>query len=330
MCAAALLAVASLVLARLIGERGARRREAMRRRLLPALMSGRLDGIETSALARKTAAALTLELAELVRGSAREGFIAAATAAGAPQELARLLRSRATQDRLVAAEGLAMFPDHADAIGRLVFADPNPDVRLGAALALAHEGRAPPVGKLVRGLGIGKGEHSLLAISLMRDLVRSDRHAVEALLYDIELPDAAKLAATDALAASGAADYVPLVTWMAEAAGDDPDLYPRVLRALGQIGHPAGHPAILAALDDTDWRARAAAAEAAGRSALRKAVPRIAELLDDEEWWVRFRAGEALTRLGSAGRLALHRAAIADAPIARAAAKDTLAERRAT
>ena len=42
---------------------------------------------------------------------------------------------------------------------------------------------------------------------------------------------------------------------------------------------------------------------------------------------VRFRAGEALARLGAAGRLALHRAAIVSAPAARAAAKATLAER---
>ena len=71
----------------------------------------------------------------------------------------------------------------------------------------------------------------------------------------------------------------------------------------------------------------AAAAEAAGRSALSRAVPKLAGMLDDEEWWVRFRAGEALARLGAAGRLALHRAAIESAPAARAAAKATLAER---
>ena len=123
-------------------------------------------------------------------------------------------------------------------------------------------------------------------------------------------------------------DHAPLVAWMAEAADEESDLRPRIFRALGRIGHPAGHGAIIAGLDSPDWRVRSAAAEAAGRSALKDAVPQLAALLDDDEWWVRLRAGEALARLGAAGKLALHRAAVGDAPIARTAAKATLAERR--
>ena len=328
LCVLALLAVAGLLLARAVGRRRAREREAMRRALLPAMLRGDTTGFGVTRRTREVAAALTTELAELVRGSDRESLIAAADAAGAADEFVRRVRSRAPQERLLAAEALALFPQHTDTVAKVALGDRNADVRLGAALALAHEGRAPPVGELVRRLGIGSTERSLLAVSLMRDLCRTDPHAVEALLYDLELPDAVKLAATDALAESGAVDHAPLVAWMAEAADEESELRPRIFRALGRIGHPAGHGAILAGLSSPDWRVRASAAEAAGRSALEAAVPQLAALLDDDEWWVRLRAGEALARLGSSGRLALHHAALGDAPIARSAAKATLAERR--
>ncbi len=327
LCLIALAAVAGLLLARVIGEWRGKHRADWRRKLLPAMMRGETIDVGGSRLARSVAATLTLELTELVRGSDREALITAASSAGAGEELRRRLRSRAPQDRLIAAEALAMFPDHVDAVTQVALTDRSPDVRLGAALALAQEGRAPSAGELVRALGIGTREHSLLVVSLMRDLVKTDPHSVEALLYDLDLPDEAKLAATDALAESGAVDHAPLVSWMAEAAGEDSDLQPRIFRALGRIGHPAGHEAILGGLDSPSWQVRTAAAEAAGRSALSRAVPKLAGMLDDEEWWVRFRAGEALARLGAAGRLALHRAAIESAPAARAAAKATLAER---
>lgn len=326
LCAVSLLAVAALLLARVIGEGRVARREAMRRLLIPALLKGGTIETMNRGLASKVAATLTIELAELVRGRDREAFVNAAEATGAADELARRLSSRTAQDRLIAAEALAMFPSRRDAVARIALGDHNPDVRLGAALALASEGRAPPIGELVRTLQIGTEENSLLVISLMREFVRTDPHAVEALLYDLDIPDAAKLAATDALAESGAVDHTPLISWMAEASGEDTDLRPRILRALGRIGHPGGHDAILAGLDSTAWFVRASAAEAAGRSRLAAAVHRLGELLEDDQWWVRFRAGQALARLGSIGRLKLQEAAAGPKPVSRHAAKITLAE----
>ncbi|MCT2558431.1 HEAT repeat domain-containing protein [Tsuneonella sp. YG55] len=328
--AVALLAISALLLARVARDRLERRREDIRLRLLPSMLRGQPAEVERSRLFRRVAADLTVELAELVRGNDREGFIAAATQAGAGKELARRLRSRASQDRLIAAEALAMFPQYEGTVSKVALGDKNADVRLGAALALAHEGRAPPVGELVRRLGIGSTERSLLVVSLMRDLARSDPHAVAALLYDFEIPDAAKLAATDALADSAAVDHAPLIAWMAEASEEEGDLRPRILRALGKVGHPSAHEAILAGLDSESWPVRTTAAEAAGRAALVTAVPRLSELLDDGQWWVRFRAGEALMRLGSAGRAALRKAASDGRPAARAAATTIMAEQGAT
>lgn len=326
MCSVALLTVAALLLLRAIASGHARRREDMRARLLPALLRGETIETENPRLARKVAASLIADLAELVRGSDRDALIRAAEEVGAADVLARQLQSRTAQDRLLAAEALAMFPARADAVARVALTDRNPDVRLGAALALAQEGRAPPPAELVRKLGLGTTENSLLGVSLMRDLVRINPHAVEALLYDLDVPDAAKLAATDALATSGAVDHAPLVAWMAEASVEDTDLRPRIFRALGRLGHPAGHDAILSGLDSTSWQVRASAAEAAGRSGLTRAVERLGELLGDDQWWVRFRSGQALTRLGAAGRLELHRGALGTHPVARTAAKTILAE----
>lgn len=326
LCAAALLAIAGLLLARVIGEGRVVRREAMRRQLLPALLKGVTIETADRRLARKVAASLTVELAELVRGSDRDAFINAAEATGAADELARRLRARTAQDRLVAAEALAMFPSRRDAVAKVALEDRNPDVRLGAALALAGEGRAPPVGELVRKLRIGTEENSLLVVSLMRDLVRTDRHAVEALLYNLDVSDVAKLAATDALAESGMVDHASLVAWMAEVSEEQTDLRPRIFRALGQIGHPAGHDAILSGLDSDVWFVRATAAEAAGRSRIAAAADRLGELLEDEQWWVRFRSGQALTRLGSVGQLALQEAALGSNSVSRIAAKTILAE----
>lgn len=299
LCAVALLAVAALLLARVIGTGRAERCEALRRAMLPALM--RSDAIERGdRQSRKVAATMTLELAELVRGADRDALVRAAESAGAVEELLHKLRSRIPQDRLVAAEALAMFRDHTDGVARVELTDRNPAVRLGAALSLAQEGRAPPPAELVRKFGLGTTEPSLLVVSLMNDFVRTDPHAMEALLYDLDISDEAKLAATEALAASGAVDHAPLVAWMSEASGEGSDLRPRILRSLGKIGHPAGHEAILAGLDSESWHVRATAAQAAGRANLKGAVDRLAELLDDEQWWVRFRAGDALTRLVSA------------------------------
>lgn len=329
LCVFALLAIAGLLLARVVGERKANKRESLRRQLLPQLLRGEPVPVERSRVARRMAADLTIELAELVRGNDREGFLAAASLAGADAELVRRLRSNAAQDRLVAAETLAMFPQYASAVSAVALSDRNADVRLGAALALAQEGRAPPVGELVRSLGIGSKEQSLLVVSLMRDLARTNPHAVEALLYDLEVPDTAKLAATDALAESSSVDHEALVAWMAEASEEDSDLRPRIFRALGQLGHPSGHVAILAGLDSERWQVRSAAAEAVGRSALHSAIPRIVQLLADDQWWVRFRAAEALTRLGAEGRRALQRAAADPDWIVREAANTMLAEQAA-
>lgn len=323
----ALLALLVLIIARMIGARRAATRERVRREITRILLSGERDDVRRSRFERRIACDVTIELAELVRGSDRERFLNNAEALGVPAELRRRLHSNAAQDRLTAAEALAMFSGETGREALAALDDRNPDVRLGAALALAHNHRAPPAAELVRKLGLGTSERSLLVVSLMRDLVESDAAGLEAMLYDETLPDEAKLAATDALAASGMVESTPLVAWMAGAAGHQTELQPRIFRALGRIGHPGGRDAVFEGLRSPDWRVRSAAAQAAGRIGLVEAVGPLGELLGDENWWTRFRSAEALVRLGAAGRAALKQAAETGSPLARNAAAAMLAER---
>ena len=328
LCTVASLTLLCLLLARIFSEGRERRRQLERERVKPLLLShGNATAIVPScgALEKRAALHLTVQLAELVRGSDRDALLKNADRLGVRETLYRQSTSRVAQDRLLAAEALAMFPDETDRVCAMLD-DRNPDVRLGAALALAHNHRAPSAKDLVVKLGLGTSEKSLLIVSLMRDLVDRDAEDVEAMLYDAGLADAPKLAATDALAESGRVQHAPLVAWMAEAAEDDSQLLPRIYHALGRIGHPEGHRAIARGLDHPEWQVRAAAAQAAGMSRFTGAAGQLAEMLDDEQWWVRFRASEALGRLGKTGMETLARVAQAGSERSREAARLTLAE----
>ena len=329
LCAIAAITLACLLVARILTEGRAQRREAERNRIKPILLGAEMDEdfpAPRRRLEQIEAMRMSVELAEFVRGSDRDALLRRAEQLGIRKTLHKQAVSRIAQDRLLAAEALAMFPEEAERVGSMLD-DRNPDVRLGAALAMAQNHVAPPARDLVARLGLGTTEHSLLIVSLMRDLVERDDEDVEAMLYDPSLPDAAKLAATDALAESGRVAQAPLVAWMAEAAAGETELLPRIYHALGRIGHPAGHRAIARGLDHADWQVRAAAAQAAGMTRFIGAIERLVQLLADDEWWVRFRAGEALARLGKPGIEALLQVTSDGHGLARQAARLTIAER---
>ena len=168
----------------------------------------------------------------------------------------------------------------------------------------------------------------ILLVSLMSDLVQRDAGAVAALLFERDVPLEAKIAATDALANAGG-EYAPLLAYMAKESAGEPELQPRIFRALGRNGHPAGAEAILGGLGSAQWTVRAAAAEAAGKSGIADAADTLGAMLSDENWWVRYRAGEALLRLGPRGINALRRNCEGDNEVARSTAQAILVEGRA-
>ncbi len=318
----ALAIMIGLIVARWLTGWRRRARERERRRLIPLLL-GETDPRDIGAgiwRAADLVVELTVELIQLVRGSERERFIARATALGVPARLRHHLGSGHARMRQMAAEALAYFPDDMS-IERLQAAlgDRNPDVRLTAALSLAQSGHSPPAVELVRRLGIGERERSLLVTSLFKDVASQRPGELEALLTEADMPSAARVAAVEALAHAGRYEAVPLIAAIInEDRADERDL-PRFLRALGQLGHPAGADAVRRGLASRSAHARGAAAEAAGRIGLVELAPRLVELLEDPVWRVRFRAGEALARLGEPGQ-ALLRSAAEHGPGPRAAA----------
>lgn len=271
---------------------------------------------------------LATELIQMVRGSDKADFVERAYRLGVADTLHARLRSGSSRVRLAAAEALADFGDPASlAALHGVLDDPNEDVRLSAALALAQAGHAPPVSELVKTLGIGTSEHSMLVVGLFREIANETPDQIRALVEDPGSSPEVKAAAIEALTALGDPGLVPVITRLAIDTDEHAEELPRYLRALGRFGHPAAAPAIVEAMDSAVWWVRAAAAEAAGRIGLAELSARLTTLLDDESWWVRFRAGEALFQLGGEGRESLADAARSGAPRARDAAAFTLAER---
>lgn len=299
LCGAGTIALLALILARTIGESSVHRRVEARRELLRLLIGDPAQCRPIRGMRSEVAKELTIELAELMCGPERERMLLGARAMGVPKRLVRQLRASSPQDRLLAAETLALFDEFTGEVESSLD-DRNATVRLGAALALAHSTRPPDPAALVRKLHIGTKEHSLLLVSLMNDLALSAPKCVEAMIFDRSLPVEARLAATDALANSGER-YAPLLALMARDASCEPALQPRLYRALGRTQHPEGAIAIGEGLYSEDWRVRTSAAEAAGKALLISASERLGELLSDDNWWVRLRAGEALLRLGPRG-----------------------------
>ena len=327
LCAVGALALAALIAARVIANRSLARREADRTRLFRLLLAGEGELAPEPAKSIPIAAVLTSELAELTRGGERTAMLERAAAIGVPEWLEAQLHSRSAQARLSAVETLALFAQSTRQTTQALD-DENADVRLGAALALAQREDAPAPAVFVDKLKIGSEEHSLLLVSLMSDLVQRDAGAVAALLFERDIPLEAKIAATDALANAGG-EYAPLLAYMAKESAGEPELQPRIFRALGRNGHPAGAEAILGGLGSAQWTVRAAAAEAAGKSGIADAADTLGAMLSDENWWVRYRAGEALLRLGPRGINALRRNCEGENEVARSTAQAILVEGRA-
>jgi HEAT repeat protein len=324
----ALFIMLGLVFARLVLGWSGRARAEEKKRLVPLLLGSAPTGQLRGGMRGDLLATLLVELIQLVRGSDRDRFVEAATRLGVPERLRHLLNSGSSRVRLAASEALAEFPDD-KSVERLHAAlqDRSSDVRLSAALALASVGKTPATGDLVKLLGIGTTENSLLTVGLFRDIAAHRPQEIRALILDDEVPAGAKAAAIEALSASADYSLVPLIASLALSSDVDDPALPRYVRALGAFGHPAGEKAIRRGLGSPSWEVRAAAAEAAGQIGLITLGVQLRQLLSDPEWWVRFRSGEALARMGPDGATLLRDAAKNAPELGRTAAALTMAER---
>jgi HEAT repeat protein len=270
---------------------------------------------------------LTVEILELVRGDAKQEFAERMAGAGTAGRLHARLRRGDARTRILAAAALANFGDEeTKAALTEALDDRNPEVRLTAALSLAAEGQAPSPEEVIRRLGIGEGETSLLTVMLLVEMAQTDVGNVRSLLLEATTTPATRAAAAEALARCDDFAAVPIIAALAMDADPWASELPRYLGALAEIEHPAGSTAVLHCLDSPSAEVRAAAARAAGRIGIEPALDRLERLLGDADWWVRFQAAHALLRFGEEGRGRLNSIALRNEEPARETAAITLAE----
>lgn len=321
--------LALAVLAGLVGYRAwdNRRADARRRERAQyiALLKARA---EPSAAAGDVLTDLSVDILELVRGDTKARFAERAARTGAAERLHERLRHGGARTRMLTAAALANFSD-AETRAALTAAldDRNPEVRLTAALSLAADGQAPPPEEVIRRLGLGAHETSLLTVMLLVEMAQTDLANVRALLGDSATAPTVRAATAEALALCDDFVAVPLIGALATAADPWASELPRYLAALARFRHPAGAPAVLQCLDSPAAEVRAAAAHAAGRIGVAAALDRLEQLLADADWWVRFQAAQALAQLGADGERRLRHTARHGEEPARETAALTLAER---
>ena len=282
---------------------------------------------DVPALADDVSTDLTVEILEFLRGDEKQRLAARATEAGVAATLHRRLRKGNARRRILAAAALGNFrdePTHAALLEALD--DATLDVRLTAALSLGKNGQAPPPEKLIRRIGLYGSDATLLVGLVLFRIAQSDPASVRSLLLDVATRPSTRAASAGALARVNDFAAVPIITQLALQADHWASELPHYLEAIGDLGHPAGTPAVLQGLDSRSTEVRAAAARAAGRIVALAALPRLERLLGDPDWWVRFHAARALLQLDSAGETLLRRAALRVDEPARETAVLTLAE----
>lgn len=328
LAAASLLIMAALVVVRaVLGRRSlADERRGLERLLFAA--SGDSAPASAEPASRRLAEVALDSIDHAASPAERDRIVARSRSLGVPQRLRQDLRARSPHRRSAAAAALADFADD-DSVAALTvaLADRDPDVRLSAALALAHMDRAPPASELVARLGLGSAERSLLVSALFDEIAEAHPEQILDVVGDPALPSAVRLAAIDAMSSSRDPRLLAALIEFVNESDELAASLPRYLEELGEFGDPAAGPAVARWLDSTAARVRAEAVRAAGRLGLVAEAPRLARLLGDRNWWVRYRAGEALSALGEDGHAQLRRLAARGGGVAERAAAVTLAER---
>jgi HEAT repeat protein len=285
---------------------------------------------EPSAAADDVLTDLSVDILELVRGDTKARFAERITRTGAAERLHARLRRGGVRTRMLSAAALANFTDAGtQAALTAALDDRNPEVRLTAALSLAADGHAPPPEEVIRRLGLGAHETSLLTVMLLVEMAQTDLASVRALLGDSATAPTVRAATAEALALCDDFAAVPMVGALAIAADPWASELPRYLAALARFRHPSGAPAVLRCLASPVAEVRAAAAHAAGRIGVAAALERLEQLLADPGWWVRFQAAQALLQFGENGEQRLRRIAEDGEEPARETAALTLAEQTA-
>lgn len=301
---------AALVLRRYLAERNRARRDArdtqITRDYLQRVEGNKVD-LSTN-WGRNTQRAAISRILPLLRGGEKTRLLQIAELDGVLADTLRKSHGLYAKERVNAIHLLQRFGSEV-CIGRLrelMARDPNMQVRLEAAFALAANDALPPPRETLRLIEALERQPTRLDIALLRSTAPLFPQQMILLLND-DLTDDWRALLIDAIGWSGEMDVIGTLE---QAAGHaSAEIRCAALRAVAKLGHPGAARWVLAALDDPVAAVRLQAIAAVMRLGLRSALPQLSQLTRDPELWVNLQADQAIEELmptdwdGSRGKM---------------------------
>ena len=317
MAAGSLVVMAGLIVSRLLGSYGDRRREVVRLAIVQELYRV-MDG-ETSPRPRlkllmrhtRVAAQAILELSTLIRGDALKMVTDCLEETGLDRRLIRLSHSWSPPIQILAIDALGYLgrQDATRRLAQIASRSGHVETRIAAARALQTRGDTLDADAVVGALKmIGNrlpGEFE----AVLDGLACTAPSALESILATPGLPVLAYAQALRSLGESGRYASLPVLIEMV--ASNEIAIRCAALDALGRLGHPAAEAVVAANLSARSDEVRAHAARAAGQIVLDSLCPELVTMLEDASWDVRISAARALSLMGDKGLAGLSRAASA-------------------
>ena len=235
-------------------------------------------------------------LLHLVRGDDKDRLLALADAMGLPDMAIARMADHLPARRVDAMHVLEQFPVQrsVDALITLMGGDPERDVRLEAAAALARIGELPPPDQIVDMLDLRNQPANRLHEAIFRASAVEWPAALIALSMDPSLNGIRPLL-VEALGWSNDFSVLPILAQHANSR--DAEVRSASLKAARRLGHPDVETWVLPLLLDPADQVRTQAARTSGKLGLRDAIPVLLTLIENPSWWVRMRAAEALAML---------------------------------
>lgn len=279
----------------------------------PASVEGRL-------LFRDIAIETIIELT----GRERERLSALLERAGIVDETARELAAKRRLTRLHAAEFLAeMRSRRAGEALLIALLDPDPDVRLASARALAELGDDEFVEPLIAAANEDAEDRPGAAAAVMLAIGTNNPDGLETAVAEHCTPALRRLGVA-VIAERRLAQFAPELRAMLSS--EDAELVARAARGLGAIGDIDAVDELLTLLEDESRPGfcRVVAANALGGIGDPRAVPALSAALERGDWILRDRAAASLGLLGDPGDEALRRVRASGPPDARVHAEVVL------
>jgi HEAT repeat protein len=309
LAAFAIVALASLVAARLIRRRDEGADPDRRARVSRALMHYAAKNGDRPALnlanriERLAVLETALDALPFLRPQARDRLVDLLRDHGLDKRLRRQALRGSLRDQVAAMEALVLFPDERTDV-LLDRMDRSSDLRiwLEALRTRTLMGSGPDmIGLLSRVERPGARRAPIMQDLL---LARAEQNIDEAhAALQADLPPLTRALLLKVIGECRNPQSFPAIK--SAFSSEDGAVRVAAAEALGMLGLDAAGPALAQATRDPDWRVRLKACEAIGELGLWREAKALKPLLHDQVWWVRLRAEEALERLGGMGRAVL-------------------------